>query len=85
MAEQHYDGVSLESKQEHILATTVVAFQHHLSEGAVLVEAHLLVLGADKAVDEMTLEWSMRGGEYMQSYSHGNYICSRAGPPMGGI
>jgi len=57
MAEQHNDGVSLESKQEHILATTVVAFQHCLSEGTVSVEADLLALGAEKAVDEMTVEW----------------------------
>ena len=57
MAEQHDDGVCLESKQEQILATTIVALQHHLSVRAVSVEIHLLALGAEKAVDEMTVEW----------------------------
>ena len=57
MAEQHDNVVGLESKQEHVLATTIVALQHHLSVRAVSVEIHLFALGAGKAVDEMTVKW----------------------------
>jgi len=57
MAEQHDNVVSLESKQEHVLAATIVALQHHLSVRAVSVEIPLLALGVEKAVDEMTVEW----------------------------
>jgi len=41
---------------EHILTATVVALQHSLTEGAVLVEADLLALGMYKVVDDVTVE-----------------------------
>ena len=78
-AEQQDNGVGLgqnEPKQEHVLATTIVTLQHHLFEGAVSVETHLLDLafGLDKVVDDMTGDGDEggRGVGYMESHNYCN-------------
>jgi hypothetical protein len=55
-AEEDHDCVGFrrdEAKQEHILCTTVVAFEHGISEGGQGVKLNFLVSRADKMVDDM--------------------------------
>ena len=61
-AEQQDNGVGLgrnEPEQEHVLAPTVVALQHHhhFSEGAVSVVTQILAFGVEMLVDDnLTVE-----------------------------
>eukprot|EP01136_Pigoraptor_vietnamica_P001187 Opistho-1_new@27494 len=55
-AEQHHDRVGLrgdEAKKEHIAATAVVTLENRVAKRAVPMQHHLLVLGADKVVDDV--------------------------------
>mmetsp|Transcript_55290 Transcript_55290/g.153195 ORF Transcript_55290/g.153195 Transcript_55290/m.153195 type:complete len:314 (-) Transcript_55290:275-1216(-) len=54
-AQQHHNRVALrsnEAEEEDVALAAIVALQDYLPQGAVVVELHLLLLGADKVQDD---------------------------------
>ena len=58
-AQQNHHGVGLgwdESQEEDVATAAVVALQHRLPQGAILVQGHLLGLSTHQVVDDVAVQ-----------------------------